>query len=216
MGYAEFCKRGTDEWSPVDDRVMSTLTLGARLSGLNAWDKDVRRYGNSVAPLLISEQGNNKSTFCRRLLPDSLQWGYNDNLLVSEKKQTLMAMSQFLLINLDEFNQISPKLQEGFLKNVIQLASVKVKRPYGRHVEEFPRLASFIATTNETYLWCAAPRTGGHVPRQPHQLRPRAHQHGGSAPEAIKIGQALSGAPPTAVAGRTPSPFTRIRHHVPV
>ena len=69
---------------------------------------------------------------------------------MSEKKQTLMAMSQFLLINLDEFNQISPKLQEGFLKNVIQLASVKVKRPYGRHVEEFPRLASFIATTNET------------------------------------------------------------------
>ena len=216
MGYAEFSKRDTGEWQPVDDRVMCTLTIAARLSGLDAWDKDVRRYvgstmvqpfnpvsdflqrvrtcwdghtdhigrlartvpcqvpqwegwfrkwllymvaqwlgvtrryGNSVAPLLISEQGNNKSTFCRRLLPDSLQWGYNDNLLVSEKKQTLMAMSQFLLINLDEFNQISPKLQEGFLKNVIQLASVKVKRPYGRHVEEFPRLASFIATTNET------------------------------------------------------------------
>ena len=57
-------------------------------------------------------------------------------------------MSQFLLINLDEFNAISPNLQEGFLKNLIQLASVKVKRPYGKHVEEFPRLASFIATAN--------------------------------------------------------------------
>lgn len=59
-------------------------------------------------------------------------------------------MSQFLLINLDEFNQISPAVQQGFLKNVIQLAAVKVKRPYGKHVEDFPRLASFIATTNET------------------------------------------------------------------
>ena len=53
MGYAEFCKRGTDEWSPVDDRVMSTLTLGARLSGLNAWDKDVqlRQLGGTAAHL---------------------------------------------------------------------------------------------------------------------------------------------------------------------
>ena len=59
-------------------------------------------------------------------------------------------MSQFLLINLDEFNQISPDVQQGFLKNLIQLASVKVKRPYGKHVEEFPRLASFIATSNVT------------------------------------------------------------------
>ena len=43
-------------------------------------------------------------------------------------------------------------MQEGFLKNLIQLASVKVKRPYGKHVEEQPRLASFIATANVTDL----------------------------------------------------------------
>lgn len=216
MGYTEYKLKHTDaSWQPVDDRTTNSLTMAARLSGLDAWDKDIKRYvqsgmiqsfnpiedflgnarqkwdgktdhigqlartvpcdvpqwegwfrkwllymvaqwlgrthqyGNSVAPLLISEQGNNKSTFCRRLLPDSLQWGYNDNLIISEKKQTLQAMSQFLLINLDEFNQISPSIQEGFLKNVIQLARVKSKRPYGRHVEDFPRLASFIATTNE-------------------------------------------------------------------
>ena len=108
------------------------------------------RYGNAMAPLLISRQGYNKSTFCKSLLPPELQWGYNDNLLLSEKKAVLQAMSQFLLINLDEFNQISPKVQEGFLKNLIQLASVKVKRPYSKHVEDFPRLASFIATANMT------------------------------------------------------------------
>ena len=112
------------------------------------WMGRTRRYGNSVMPLLISRQGYNKSTFCRRLLPDELQWGYNDNLTIEDKKQTLQAMNNFLLINLDEFNQISPKIQEGFLKNVVQLARVKVKRPYGKHVEDFPRLASFIATSN--------------------------------------------------------------------
>ena len=217
MGYTEYLPNDTDggQWLPVDDRMVNSMTMAARLAGIDAWDRDVhrfvesdlvesfnpildflhraerrwdgqtdhigrlartvpcrvpqweqwfrkwflymvaqwlgknQRYGNSVAPLLISEQGNNKSTFCRQLLPEYLQWGYNDSLVISERKQTLLAMSQFLLINLDEFNQISPRIQEGFLKNIIQLARVKVKRPYGKHVEDFPRLASFIATTNE-------------------------------------------------------------------
>ncbi len=107
-----------------------------------------RQYGNSVAPLLISRQGYNKSTFCRTLLPLELQWGYTDNLILSEKRQVLQAMSQSLLINLDEFNQISPQVQQGFLKNLIQLPSVKMKPPYGSHAIEFPRTASFIATSN--------------------------------------------------------------------
>ena len=122
------------------------------LGMVNQWRTGTRRqYGNSVAPLLISKQGYNKSTFCRRILPPDLQkWGYNDNLILSEKKQVLQAMAQFLLINLDEFNQISPQVQQGFLKNLIQLPSLKIKRPYGGHVEEFPRLASFVATSNMT------------------------------------------------------------------
>lgn len=107
-----------------------------------------RKYGNSVAPLLISKQGYNKSTFCRSLVPQELQWGYNDNLVLSEKRQVLQAMCQSLVINLDEFNQISPQVQQGFLKNIIQLPSVKIKPPYGSHVQEFPRMASFIATSN--------------------------------------------------------------------
>ena len=107
-----------------------------------------RKYGNSVAPLLISKQGYNKSTFCRSLVPPELQWGYYDNLVLSEKRQVLQAMCQSLVINLDEFNQISPQVQQGFLKNIIQLPSVKIKPPYGSHVQEFPRMASFIATSN--------------------------------------------------------------------
>ena len=107
-----------------------------------------RKYGNSVAPLLISKQGYNKSTFCRSLVPPELQWGYNDNLVLSEKRQVLQAMCQALLLNLDEFNQISPQVQQGFLKNIIELPSVKMKPPYGSHVQEFPRMASFIATSN--------------------------------------------------------------------
>lgn len=109
-----------------------------------------RRYGNSVAPLLISRQGYNKSTFSRRLLPPQFKQTFIDNLDVAEKKATLIAMAQSLLINLDEFNAIAPRIQQGFLKNIMQLPTVKVKLPYARSIETLPRRASFIATTNMT------------------------------------------------------------------
>ena len=105
-------------------------------------------HGNSVAPLLISRQGYRKSTFCKRLLPEALQWGYNDNLIMSEKQNTLRAMTQSLLINIDEFNALSAKTQDGFLKNVMQLASIKLRQPYRQQQVTLPRVASFIATAN--------------------------------------------------------------------
>ena len=113
------------------------------------WQGRDRRYGNAVVPLLISAQGMHKSAFCRMLLPPELRsWGYTDNLSLTEERPVHLAMAQMLLINLDEFNRISPQKQQGFLKNILQLPSVKVKRPYASHTEEVPRLASFIATTN--------------------------------------------------------------------
>ena len=120
------------------------------LSMVAQWIGKDRRYGNSVAPLLISPQGYNKSTFCRRILPPQFKQTFIDNLDIAEKKTTLIAMAQSLLINLDEFNSIAPRIQQGFLKNIMQLPSVKVKLPYARSIETLPRRASFIATTNMT------------------------------------------------------------------
>ena len=114
------------------------------------WQHRNVRFGNALVPLLISRQGYHKSDFCRQLLPPELRsWGFTDVLSMAEERPVLQAMAQMLLISLDEFNQISPKRQEGFLKSIIQMPVVKVKRPYGRHIEEMPRFASFIATTNQ-------------------------------------------------------------------
>ena len=113
------------------------------------WQGRNQRFGNSIVPLLISRQGDHKSTFCRQLVPPELRtWGYSDNLSLTDVRAVHLAMAQMLLINLDEFNSIPARIQEGFLKNIVQLPSVKVKRPYACHIEEAPRLASFIATTN--------------------------------------------------------------------
>ena len=214
LGYTETRKAGSNEpFVPVDERMRNTIAIKARLDGIDAWDKDIRRYtesdfvkafnpvdiflkglrgrwdgknhiealadcvpndntrwvewfhtwflamvaqwmgldvshGNSVAPLLISRQGYRKSTFCKRLLPEALQWGYNDNLIISEKQNTLRAMTQSLLINIDEFNTLSAKTQDGFLKNVMQLANIKIRQPYRQQQVTLPRIASFIATAN--------------------------------------------------------------------
>ena len=120
------------------------------LSMVAQWIGKDRRYGNSVAPLLISPQGYNKSTFCRRILPPEFKQTFIDNLDIAEKKTTLIAMAQSLLINLDEFNAIPPRIQQGFLKNVMQLPTLKVKLPYAGSRAELPRRASFIATTDMT------------------------------------------------------------------
>ena len=214
LGCTETRKAGSNEpFVPVDERMRNTIAIKARLDGIDAWDKDIRRYtesdfvkafnpvdiflkglrgrwdrknhiealancvpndntqwpewfhtwflamvaqwmgldashGNSVAPLLISRQGYRKSTFCKRLLPEALQWGYNDNLIISEKQNTLRAMTQSLLINIDEFNTLSAKTQDGFLKNVMQLANIKIRQPYRQQQVTLPRIASFIATAN--------------------------------------------------------------------
>lgn len=117
------------------------------------WQGGEKQYGNAIVPLLISPQGMRKSTFCRSLLPPELRkWGYSDNLSLADERKVHLAMSQLLLINLDEFNRISAHKQAGMLKNLVQLPTVMVLRPYARHLEEAPRLASFIATTNMTQV----------------------------------------------------------------
>ena len=121
------------------------------LAMVSQWRSSVyTRYGNASVPLLISKQGWNKTTFCQSLIPQELQWGYTQSSNLSDEKQTLLTMSQMLLVNLDEFNRISPRVQQGFLKNILSLPTVKARRPYGKHVEVMARLASFIATTNQT------------------------------------------------------------------
>ncbi len=113
------------------------------------WDGWDTIYGNSVVPLLIGQQGCGKSTFGQLILPPELrEVGYRELIDFSSKQDAERLLSNSLLICLDEFNQISEKVQQGFLKNLIQKSSVKGRRPYSSVTQNMPRYASFIATTN--------------------------------------------------------------------
>ena len=115
------------------------------------WEGFNPGHGNAVVPLLIGQQGCGKSTFGQLILPPELrQTGYRELVDFSSKLEVERMLTNSLLINLDEFNQIPEKIQQGFLKNLLQKSSVKGRRPYSAVTIEMPRMASFIATSNMT------------------------------------------------------------------
>lgn len=118
------------------------------------WMGNIQQHANALVPVLISdEQGMGKSTFCRQLLPDSLQAYYLDNLNLSPSASPEKKLVKTGLINLDEFDKIGEKRQPD-LKNLLQMVSVPVYRGKRLGYVTEPRLASFIATTNSREILC--------------------------------------------------------------
>ena len=110
------------------------------------------RYGNCLCPLLISErQGWGKSQFTKLLMPEELEAYYTDTFNLAQEEQCLRKMGQHLLVNLDEFDRHS-STGHATLKGLLQLSTIKVKRPHRVQFEEMPRLTSFIGTSNRRML----------------------------------------------------------------
>ena len=121
------------------------LALTAQWMGLND------THANSVAPLLIStSQGLQKSTFCKSLLPPSLQGYYTDQLNLSASGME-NKLAQMGLINLDEFDRLSPG-RMAQLKNWMQMPALNIRKAYQKHFCQLPRIASFIGTSNRKDL----------------------------------------------------------------
>lgn len=78
-----------------------------------------KNYANSTSPILVGPQAYRKSTFCRLILPPCLQAYYTDSIDFSRKRDAELYLNRFLLINMDEFDQISIA-QQPFLKHILQ------------------------------------------------------------------------------------------------
>jgi len=107
-------------------------------------------HGNECVPTLIGAQGCGKTTFLRRLLPQPLREYYLDHLNLSNKFDKEMALTNNLLVNLDELDAIRPS-QHAALKQTLSKSKVNGRPIYGCAQEDRPRFASFVATTNNPH-----------------------------------------------------------------
>lgn len=132
-------KTSWDEWTDMFRVWMRSMVSQWR--GLN------QMYGATMVLMLTGKQGTGKSTFCKRLMPNELLAYYNDRIDFTNKKDAERALMRFCLINLDEFDQISPR-QSAYLKHMLQKSDVKWRKMYQDDIEQKRRYAAFCATTN--------------------------------------------------------------------
>ena len=122
------------------------------LALLAQWMGKNTTYANCVAPLLVSEeQGWQKSTFCKSLMPEPLQAYYTDQIDLSANGRLEGKLGVMGLINLDEFDRLTSRGMAK-LKNLMQLSSLSIRKAYQKNYAPLPRIASFIGTSNRKDL----------------------------------------------------------------
>lgn len=105
-------------------------------------------HANSVAPVLVSrEQGRQKSTFCRSLMPGVLARYYTDNLKLTSQGQAERLLAEMGLLNMDEFDKYAES-KMPLLKNLMQMSTLHIRKAYQQNFSQLPRIASFIGTSN--------------------------------------------------------------------
>ena len=119
-------------------------------SAVAHWLQKDKLHANESVPTLIGAQGCGKSTFIARLLPPELQEYYLDHLNLSNKFDKEMALTNNLLVNLDELDAIRPS-QQAALKQTLSKIKVNGRTIYGSSQQDRPRYASFVATTNNPH-----------------------------------------------------------------
>ena len=128
---------------------LNFLTIWLR-SAVAHWLGMDMLHGNECVPTLIGQQGCGKTTFVRRLLPLELREYYLDHLNLSNKFDKEMALTNNLLVNLDELDAIRPS-QQSSLKQTLSVSKVNGRPIFGRTQEDRRRFASFVATTNNRH-----------------------------------------------------------------
>lgn len=115
------------------------------------WKQMSKQHANSTLPLLIGDQACGKSTFCKRILPPELQEYYTDSIDIAKKQEAMLALTRYMLINIDEFDSVSTSYQ-SFLKHIVQKPVVNIRKPYESSNTQLRRYSSFIATCNNEDL----------------------------------------------------------------
>jgi predicted P-loop ATPase len=103
---------------------------------------------NHTVLVFSGKQGVGKTTFMMNLIPIELKRYVFSGSINPTSKDSLVQLSECLLINMDELETMS-KSQIGDLKELITKGSIRIRRAYGFHVENLTRRASFSGSVND-------------------------------------------------------------------
>lgn len=104
---------------------------------------------NHTCLILLGPQGCGKSTFLTRLgiAPELVFVGHVNPV----DKDSKLMLAEKTIINLDELESSTREVW-GFIKSLITLPKVSVRRPYARRAEELRRIASFCGSANDSHI----------------------------------------------------------------
>lgn len=150
-----------DTYSYIDD-LSSCVTVEGDETEQQRWKTSFKKvlvrtvkcalndnYFNKQCLTLYSKDQNlGKTSFLRFLTPPALKTYYYEGAIGGDKDSQTVLTKNFIIL-IDELANLS-KLDINVLKAIISKLTVNIRLPYEKNFQEFPRRASFFATTNRT------------------------------------------------------------------
>ena len=84
-------------------------------------------------------------------MPDGLRDYYTDSFELTGQSGCEQKLAQFGLINLDEYDRLSPQ-KLPLLKTLMQMKKLDFRKSHRSSYSHLPRMASFIGTSNHKDL----------------------------------------------------------------
>jgi hypothetical protein len=102
---------------------------------------------NQTVIVFSGKQGIGKTTWMENLVPKDLKQYLFSGTINPNNKDTLIHLSECMLINLDELENLN-RTEIGSLKELITKTHIRIRRAYGHNNETLPRIASFAGSVN--------------------------------------------------------------------